>query len=181
MLPSNSPVFFRVSRLHDELFARELECARQIFTDKAPHQSALDVIGKAVSAVVDLIRAKGGLVAPLRVLHRRTAGHWRRVPIHHLDRHVAVASVDKQPATVSTVSLPVCAFLFEPSQPPRSDKPLPGAFISQAILGGGHRYCSHRDRERHYAERKQSFHIRLLVIRPPFPLSFLASSEVTPT
>ena len=68
MLPGNSPVFIRASRLHDELFARELECARQVFADKGPHQCALNVIGEGVSAFVDLICAKGGLVAALRIL-----------------------------------------------------------------------------------------------------------------
>src|SRR5208283_5392971 len=114
MLPSNSPVFLRVSRLHDELIAGQLECARQVFTDKGPHQCALNVEGEGVSAFVDLIGAKGSLVAALRVLHRRSAGPWLRVPIHHLDRRVAVARVDKQPGTVSPVNPPVCTFLLEP-------------------------------------------------------------------
>src|SRR5260370_41380404 len=50
MLPGNSPVFIRASRLYDELFAREIEHARQIFPDKGPHQCALNAIHDAVSA-----------------------------------------------------------------------------------------------------------------------------------
>ena len=61
MFPSSSPVFIRASRLHDELFARELECARQVFAYKGPHQCALNVEGEGVRAFVDLIGAKGGL------------------------------------------------------------------------------------------------------------------------
>ncbi len=160
MLPSNPPVFIRARRLHDELFAGQLVYARQVFADKGPHQCARNVIGKAVSAFVDLICAKGGFVAALRVLHRRSVGPRMRVPIHHLDRHVAVARVDKQPGTVSPVNFPICAFLFEPGQPPRSDKPSPDALVSTAILAAGQHHCGHTDKQRHYAERKQSFHVR---------------------
>jgi hypothetical protein len=165
MLPSNSPVFIRARRLHDELFAGKLVYARQVFADKGPHQCPLNVIGKAVSAFVDLICAKGGFVAALRVLHRRSVGPRMRVPIHHLDRHVAVAGEDKQPGTISPVNFSVRAFLFEPGQPLRSDKPSPDALISNAILAAGQRHCGNTDKQRHDAERKQSFHVRFLVTR----------------
>ncbi len=48
-----------------------------------------------------------------------------------------VARVDKQPGTVSPVNFPVCALLFEPHQPPRSDKSSPDALISTSILAAG--------------------------------------------
>src|SRR5258708_32116447 len=130
-------------------------------------QCALNVIGEVVSAFVDLICAKGGLVAALRVLHRRSVGRCIRVglrfPIHHLTRHVAVARVDKQPGAVGPVNFSVCALLFEPGQPPRSDKPVPDALISTAILAAGQRHCGHTYKQRHDPERKQLFHIRSLV------------------
>jgi hypothetical protein len=43
VLPSSSPVFIRASRLHNKLFARELEGARQVFADKGADQRALNV------------------------------------------------------------------------------------------------------------------------------------------
>src|SRR5579859_6097944 len=78
-LPGHSPVFLRVSRLHDELSAREFECARQVLADKRTHQRALDVEGEGVPALIDVIRAKGCLVAALRILHRRSVGRGLRV------------------------------------------------------------------------------------------------------
>src|SRR6202008_923772 len=43
-----------------------------------PTSTALDVKGEGVRVLVDLICAKGGLVAALRVLHRRSVGPcWR--------------------------------------------------------------------------------------------------------
>jgi hypothetical protein len=122
MLPSSSPVFIRASRLHDELFARELECARQVFADKGPHQCALNVEGEGVSAFVDLIGAKGGLVPALRILRGPSGGLWLRVTFHDLDRQVSVAREDKQPGRVGPVNFPVCTFCFEPGQLPRSTK-----------------------------------------------------------
>jgi len=82
------------------------------------------VVAEGVSAFVDLISAKGGLVSVLRILHRRRSGLCLLVSIHDLDRHVAIARVDKQSGTLSPVNFPVCTFLFEPGQPPRSDKPV---------------------------------------------------------
>ena len=61
---------------------------------------------------------------------------------------MAVARKDKQPSTVSPVNFPVCTRLFEPSQPPGSDKPVPDAAIAGAILAAGRR---HRP-DCHYAE-----------------------------
>src|SRR5579862_755736 len=55
LLPCNPPVFFRASRLYDELLARELKCARQISADQSPHQRAVDVIVEGMSTFVDLI------------------------------------------------------------------------------------------------------------------------------
>jgi hypothetical protein len=46
MLPGNSPVFIRARRLHDELFAKKLKYARQVFADQGPNQGPLDVIAK---------------------------------------------------------------------------------------------------------------------------------------
>ena len=83
MFPSSSPVFVRASRLHDELFARELECARQVFADKGPHERAFNMEGEGVS-VVDLVRAKRGLVPALRILLRPSRGLCLRVAFHHL-------------------------------------------------------------------------------------------------
>src|SRR5271155_1156923 len=165
MLPGNSPVLIRASRLHDKLFAREFERARQVFADQAPYQCALDVIGKCLS-VVDLVSAKRGFVAALRILLRPNSSLCRRIAIHDLDRHVAVAGEDKQPVRVGLVSLPVCAFLFERCELPRSDKPVANAVIStticsSAILASGQRQCSHPDKQKHYAERKQFLHVRL--------------------
>jgi len=63
-------MFIRASQLHNELVTRELECTRQVFADKDPHQCSLDVESKGVGAFVDFICAKGGLVAALRILLR---------------------------------------------------------------------------------------------------------------
>jgi hypothetical protein len=84
--------------------------------------------------------------------------------------------LDKQPGTVSPVNFPVCAFLFEPGQPPRSVEASPEALISTAILAAGHRHCGHTDKQRRYAERKQFFDVRLLVTRISLRGQF-ASSE----
>ena len=130
-------------------------------------------MGEVVSAFVDLICAKGGLVAALRILHRRSLGPCLRVRIHHLDRNGAVARVDKQPGTAGPVSFPVCAFLFKPGQPPRSDKPSPDAVIDIAILAAGQRHCGRTDQQRHDAEQKQSSHVQLLVTRVSLPSQFL--------
>jgi hypothetical protein len=75
---------------------------------------------------------------------------------------VAVARVDRQPGTVRPVNFPVCAFFFEPGQPPRSDKPFPDALISTAIfstttLAAGQRYGGHTDKQRYDAERSSFF------------------------
>ena len=70
MLPGNSRVFVRASRLHDELFAGKLVFALQVFADKAPHQRTLDGKGEVVRGFVDRICAKGGFAAGLRLLHR---------------------------------------------------------------------------------------------------------------
>jgi hypothetical protein len=126
VLPGNSRVFVRASRLHDELFAGKLVFALQVFADKAPRQRTLDVKAEVVRGFADRICAKGGFVFGLRLLHRRSIGYFLRtglrVPIPHLHRHVAVACVHKQPGAVSPVNFPVRACLFEPCPPPRSDK-----------------------------------------------------------
>src|SRR5260370_40021664 len=51
-------------------------------------------------------------------------------------------------------------------------KPVPDAVISTAILAAGQRHCGHTDKQTPYAERKQFFHVRLLVTRvsPAFSL-----------
>src|SRR5271165_551632 len=133
MLPENSPVLIRASWLHDELFARKLKRARQVFADKGPHERAFNMEGEGVS-VVDLVRAKRGLVAALRILLRPSMSLCLRVAFHHLDRHVAVAGEDKQPGRIGLVNFPVWAFLFERGQPPRSDKPVPDTVIPTAVL-----------------------------------------------
>ena len=79
MFPGNSPVFIRARRLHDKLFAGKFVHPRQVFADKAPNQCAFDVKDEVVSGFVNLIRAKGGLVAALRVLHRRSIGSFLRL------------------------------------------------------------------------------------------------------
>src|SRR5579864_2731250 len=158
MLPSYSPAFIRAIRLHDELVAGKVVYAFQIFADKGPHQCALDVIGEAVSAFVDLIGPKGGLVSALRVLNRRGVGPCLRILIHHLDRHVTVARVDKQPSAVSPVNFAVCALLLEPGKAPRSDELSPDSLISTVNLAAGQRHCDHTDRQSDHAERKRSFH-----------------------
>jgi len=171
MLPGNSPVFIRTRRLHDELFARQLEHARQVFADKGSQQCTFDVIGKSVSAVVDRIRAKGSLVAALRILLRGSWGLCLRVAFHHLDRHVAVAGEDKQPSRVGLVNLPVCALLFERDEPPCSDKPVTDAVISMILCAGQSHGCD-TDKQRDYAERKQFLHVQILVTRILHLLAF---------
>jgi hypothetical protein len=57
MLPSNSPVFIRARQLHDELFARKLIYARQVFAYQGAHQCAVNMILEGSSAFVDLICA----------------------------------------------------------------------------------------------------------------------------
>src|SRR5271167_2722835 len=91
---------------------------------------------------------------------------------------MAVAGVDKQPSTVSPVNFPVCAFLFEPGQPPGSDKPALDGLTVSAILAARQRHCGHTDKQRGYGERKQFFHVRLLVTRvsPIFPPSNVQKS-----
>src|SRR6516225_2526273 len=165
MLPGNSPVLIRPSRLHDELFAGKLVYARQIFAYKGPRERALNVEREGVRAFVDLVCAKGGLVPPLRILVRPGWSPCLRFAFHNLNRHVAVARVDKHPGTVNPVRFPVCTLLFEPGQPPRADKPVPDALIDTAILVAGQRHCDHTDKQRHYAKREQVFHVRLLVTR----------------
>ena len=150
MLPSNSPGFIRARRLHDELFAGKFKYACQVFVDKGPHQGTLDVKGEVVSAFVDLICAKGGLVAAQCVLRRGGVGRCLQVglwiPIHHLDRHVAVARVDKDAGTISPVNFPVCAFLFEPGQPPRADETITCVVADCSPLGArGRRAQDQRD------------------------------------
>jgi len=143
MLPSNSPMFIRASRLHNELFTRELECTRQVFADKAPHQCDLDVESKGVGAFVDFMCAKGGLVAALRILLRPSRGLCLRVTFHDLDRHVGIACEDKQPSRVGPVNFSVRALPFERGQPPRSDKPVLDGLGSTAILAAGHDASEH--------------------------------------
>jgi len=130
-------VFIRARRLHDQLFAGELVYACQIPANKGTHQCALDVIGEGMGAFVDLVSAEGGFVSALRILHRPGGGPCLRVSIHDLNRHVAVGRVDKQSGTVSPLNFPVCAFLFEPGQSLRSDKPVLSALSATAILATG--------------------------------------------
>jgi hypothetical protein len=89
-----------------------------------------------MSALVDLIPAKRSFVTALRVL-RRAGLVSLRVSVHDLDRHVPVACVNKQPAAVRPVHVPVRAFLFEPGQSPSPDQAIPDALINLALLGGG--------------------------------------------
>src|SRR6266571_5764212 len=145
MLPSNTPVFIGVRRLHDQLLAGQLEQARQVLAYEAPDQCALDVIGEGVSARVDLISAERGLVSALRLLHRPGGRPCLRVSIHDLDRHAAFAREDEHPAAVRPVDLPGSASLFEPDQPPCSDEPVPYALVDIAILGVGQR-CAREPR-----------------------------------
>src|SRR6516165_3021088 len=134
MLPRSFPVFVWVRRLHDELSAGKLVHSCQLLPYEGSHQRALNVKGEGVSAFVDLICAERGFVSALHISHRRSATPCLRVSVHHLDRHVAVARKDKQPGTVSPVNFPVCTRLFEPSQPPGSDKPVSYARIDRLIL-----------------------------------------------
>jgi hypothetical protein len=78
------------------------------------------VISEGVSAFVDHVSTIRRFVAALRILHRSTRTRWLRVVVHDLHRHVAVGCVDEQPDTVSPMDFPVCSFLLEPSQSPRS-------------------------------------------------------------
>jgi hypothetical protein len=93
-----------MSRLHSELFARELECTRQAFADKAPHQCALDVESKGVGALVDfhMCQRRPGS-RPANTVQAQQ-GLCLRVTFHDLDRHVGVACVDKQPSRVGPVN-----------------------------------------------------------------------------
>ena len=79
MFPGRSPVFIRARRLHDKLFAGKFVYARQVFADKGPNQRAFDMKDEVVSRFVNVVRAKGGLVAALRVLHRRSVGRFLRI------------------------------------------------------------------------------------------------------
>ncbi len=146
MLPGNSPVFIRAGRPHNELFAGELEYALEVFANKRPHQCAFDMISEIVSRFVDPVCTEGGFISALRVLRSRRRSSCLWVPVHHLDRHVAVARANEQPGTISPVSFTICALLFEPSQPPRSHEPPPDAVISIAILAAGQRHCSYSDK-----------------------------------
>src|SRR5579864_36645 len=165
MLPSNSPLFFRMSRPHNKLFVGEFECAWQVFADKCSHQCTLHMEGEGVSGFVDLVRAKGGFVAPARILNGRIVGSCLRtgrwIPIHHLNRHVAVPCVDKQPGAVSLANRSVCALLLKPGEPPRSDKSIPH-ISSPAILAAGQSRCADTEKHARYSERKQFLHVRLL-------------------
>ena len=51
MFPSHSPVLIRASRLNDEIFAREFEGSRQVFSDESPHQSAFHVESEALASI----------------------------------------------------------------------------------------------------------------------------------
>src|ERR1700722_41936 len=167
MFPGNSPMFVRDSRLHDELLTGKFKYACQVFADKSPYQCALNVKGQVMSRFVDLICTERRLSATRRILHWRSfvrrLSFGLRVLVHHLDRHVAVARVDQQPGAVNSVNLPVRTLLFEPGQPPGSDKPLPDVLIRAAILAAGGGRCDHADQQGHYAARKQFFHVRFLV------------------
>src|SRR5262245_52678065 len=152
MLPSHSPMFIWVRRLHDQLLAGELELARKV-PDEAPYHCPLDMKREGVSVFVDLIGAKRSLVPALHILHRPSLASCLRVAIHDLDRHVALAREDKQPRTVGTVNFPICIRLFEPGQPPRSHKPVSDALIATAILAFGERHYDHTDKQGHYFEQ----------------------------
>ena len=97
MFPGDFPVFLRANRLHDELIARELEGARQVFADQRPHQCAFNMEGEGVSALIDFVHTKSGFIAALRVLLRSRRSLWRRVALHDLNRRVAVAREDNIP------------------------------------------------------------------------------------
>jgi hypothetical protein len=160
-------VLVRSRRLYDELVARKLVCAQQVFADKAPHQCSIHVKSEGMRAFVDVISTIGGLIAALRIL-RSQRGLRLRIAFHDLDRHLPVARVDKHPATCNPVHLPVCTWLFEPGQPPRSNEPVSDALSDTAILADGLRYagnCGHSEKQRHSANRNQSFHLRHLVTR----------------
>src|SRR5215470_3145093 len=159
VLPGNSPVLVRSSRLYDELPARELECARQVFTDESSHQCTLNVKSEGVRAFVYLICSVGCFVASLRILLRSGSGLGLRVALHDLDRHVAVAGVNKHPATVDPVHVSICAGLFEPGETPCSDELVRGT----VLLAGGSWRRTEQDRQ--CGDRKQGLHIRLQLRR----------------
>src|SRR5579862_8201308 len=159
MLPCHSPMFLRMSRLHDELPAGEREGARQIFADQSPHQRALDVIVKRMSTFVDLIGAERRLITTLSVLHGRRTMRLLGglgIAIHHLHRHVPIARVYEQASTVCPVNFSVRALLFEPGQSPRSDKAVPA--VSSSPIPAGLADCDQGNPQAHHAERKLFFH-----------------------
>jgi hypothetical protein len=100
----------------------------------------------------------------LRILVGRGRGLWLGVALHYLDGHVAVACEDEQAGRVGLVNFAVCALRFERCQPPCSDEAVLDAVICGAILVAGQRHCYHTDKQGHYAERKQFFHVPPLLL-----------------
>lgn len=117
MLPGYLPVFVRIRRRYDQLITRKFENPLQVFADERPDQRALNVKGEGMR-VTDLIPSKRSFVAGLRVLHWGIDARCGWVPIHDLDSHVAVGSVDEQSCTVGLLNGPIRARLFEPDQAP---------------------------------------------------------------
>src|SRR5215472_8186225 len=122
--------------------AGKLEHSLQILADKCADQRALNMKCKGVR-IVDLVSAERSLVATLRILNWRRAVSALRVPVHHLDRHVSVARVNQQSDTVSLVNFPFCIWLFQRSQPPRSDELITDTFSSNLIRHCCARCCRH--------------------------------------
>src|SRR6202011_4696430 len=87
------------------------------------------------------------------------------------------AREDKQPGRIGPVNLPVCAFSFEAGQLPRSYKAFPEARISTAILAPGQSHRGHSDKQRHYTEQTQFFHLGSRVTRVYLRFSFLFAAQ----
>jgi hypothetical protein len=81
---------------------------------------------------------------------------------HHLDRHVAVARVHEQSRAVRFANRSVCAGLFEPCQPPASDKAVLNSLFRVIVRTGRESQdgCPQEGRKDGY--RKEALHIHLL-------------------
>src|SRR6516164_1497928 len=91
MLPSRPPVFVRIRGPDDHAIAGKLECAREIFSNQTADHRTLNMKSESVGAFINLVSAKRSFVAAQRILHRPSLRSRRRIAIHHLHRHVAVA------------------------------------------------------------------------------------------
>jgi hypothetical protein len=154
MFPSNTPVFVRIGGFHHKVIAGKFEAARKVFPDEGSHYGALHVKGKGVRVFVNLVGSERSFVTALCVLELAILVSGLRIAVHDLDRHVPVARVDEQAATVGFVNFSVGIRLFERDQSPRTDKAVLRALSVLPISAGGYRRVRHREKQQHKAEGK---------------------------